>query len=864
VEDILVIKKDQPIEACKDLNLLKKKMVKSSQELSGKIWTDYNDHDPGITIIEQLSLALAELGYKANLPVQDLVFTSDADNDEDSFLRNEPFIDIKQLFSVSPVTSNDYRKLIIDNIKEVQNIWLELDNSNGKRMYKVSVILDDIRITQRGGNKKDILEKIQNLLMENRNLGEDFDINLNEIKPVNVTYTGRIIFENNIDKDKLIANVLFQLSNLLSPSIPYRSLSEMTEKGYRLNQIFEGPMPVNGIIDYEDLRKTQHFNELISTAKVAHVLQGIEGVKQVANITDNIKDKSSDSPNKYRKLDIDTTLESLEFYIDNEKFKIDKNVDIISKYYENQVAAYESKYKRYIDGYHKEITESPLNKKELLQYFTIQNHFPSNYGLGNFNHLNVNKHSEEQQLSIKQLKAYLLIFEFFMQDFLFRLADVDLLFTRKKKLRQSFKIKEELALEINQMYDRFLRDMDAVGPQLFEEHEYDYIAKLLRELNIQQELVVRKNQILNHLLARLGEYFPDDIYFSLNYLNIQTGRQVSEQEMYETLIAQKVDILDDYFFMCSKKSKSYDYTENYDYKIEVERDFEKQIINNIEPLKLRISRYFNLDINNDVQKSAIKRFEDYIKANSIQNVSYDLALRKGHLSNKYRIEKNKLQIEVEVGRRVHTIYEGEDVWDFKEYIDELPDFSATDNDKTILEALSGLKNEEEKKSLLKYLKLHRSRKQRTHLKVENNKLSHVEQQGIDWTAIYTGKDCKKVKENFIKYLKNLEEQSNGFELLESVLLDETLEHDIYAIVPTSNRALCNDIIKPRFEHIFREYTPAHLSVGYVYIHEGDWGLFVNHLQKLRKELQKRRANAKTQKISKDIKDLIVQAISIAM
>jgi len=121
-----------------------------------------------------------------------------------------------------------------------------------------------------------------------------------------------------------------------------------------------------------------------------------------------------------------------------------------------------------------------------------------------------------------------------------------------------------------------------------------------------------------------------------------------------------------------------------------------------------------------------------------------------------------------------------------------------------------------------------------------------------------------VKENFIKYLKNLEEQSNGFELLESVLLDEALEHDIYAIVPTSNRALCNDIIKPRFEHIFREYTPAHLSVEYVYVHEGNWGLFVNYLQKLRKELQKGHANAKTKKISKDIKDLIVQAISIAM
>jgi len=91
-----------------------------------------------------------------------------------------------------------------------------------------------------------------------------------------------------------------------------------------------------------------------------------------------------------------------------------------------------------------------------------------------------------------------------MQDFLFRLADVDLLFTRKKKLDESFNINEEeneekIDDDLYEMYKSFLEKMDNVGPQLFD--DYDFIAKLLSGLKIQQELLIRQNQILNHVFS---------------------------------------------------------------------------------------------------------------------------------------------------------------------------------------------------------------------------------------------------------------------------------------------------------------------------------------------------------------------------
>ena len=43
------------------------------QRLSRRIWTDYNVHDPGITILELLCYALTDLGYRASFPLPDLL-----------------------------------------------------------------------------------------------------------------------------------------------------------------------------------------------------------------------------------------------------------------------------------------------------------------------------------------------------------------------------------------------------------------------------------------------------------------------------------------------------------------------------------------------------------------------------------------------------------------------------------------------------------------------------------------------------------------------------------------------------------------------------------------------------------------------
>ena len=62
--DPVYIERIQPDPEGLDFNGLKRKGLKLLQKLSGKAWTDYNLHDPGVTILEVLCYALTDLVYR--------------------------------------------------------------------------------------------------------------------------------------------------------------------------------------------------------------------------------------------------------------------------------------------------------------------------------------------------------------------------------------------------------------------------------------------------------------------------------------------------------------------------------------------------------------------------------------------------------------------------------------------------------------------------------------------------------------------------------------------------------------------------------------------------------------------------------
>jgi hypothetical protein len=100
-----------------DYESLRRQGIAWLEKLAGSEWTDFNAHDPGITILEQVCYALTDLSYRINYDMDDLL-SREGEDTYDSLYRPE------QILVTKPVTLLDWRKLVID-VEGVKNAWFE-------------------------------------------------------------------------------------------------------------------------------------------------------------------------------------------------------------------------------------------------------------------------------------------------------------------------------------------------------------------------------------------------------------------------------------------------------------------------------------------------------------------------------------------------------------------------------------------------------------------------------------------------------------------------------------------------------------------------------------------------------------------
>ena len=92
-------------------DVLRQNAIARAQDASRDVWTDYNLHDPGVTLLEQSSFALTEVAYQAAHLTRDLL-TGDTGNLDFSGLA---LFDPKQVLPSEPVTDLDLSALISDS-----------------------------------------------------------------------------------------------------------------------------------------------------------------------------------------------------------------------------------------------------------------------------------------------------------------------------------------------------------------------------------------------------------------------------------------------------------------------------------------------------------------------------------------------------------------------------------------------------------------------------------------------------------------------------------------------------------------------------------------------------------------------------
>ncbi len=76
--------------------------------LSGEIWTDTGDHDPGVTLLQSAAWNCSDLSYRTSLPLNDLLTHKDQNT-----LFPEEF-GPEQVLTCTTVTAEDYRRALLD------------------------------------------------------------------------------------------------------------------------------------------------------------------------------------------------------------------------------------------------------------------------------------------------------------------------------------------------------------------------------------------------------------------------------------------------------------------------------------------------------------------------------------------------------------------------------------------------------------------------------------------------------------------------------------------------------------------------------------------------------------------------------
>lgn len=110
----LTIPKNPVYPPSMDWALLRREGIKHIERLGSAIWTDFNAHDPGITMLEVLCYALTDLGYRSNFAAADLFSVGEGQH----------FFTAQYVLPNDPVTALDLRRVLID-IPGVRNAWVE-------------------------------------------------------------------------------------------------------------------------------------------------------------------------------------------------------------------------------------------------------------------------------------------------------------------------------------------------------------------------------------------------------------------------------------------------------------------------------------------------------------------------------------------------------------------------------------------------------------------------------------------------------------------------------------------------------------------------------------------------------------------
>ncbi len=527
-----------------DVAALRDVGIKRISTLGGKIWTDYNASDPGITLLEILCFSIMDLGYRMTFDIRDLLTEEGQKNPQYEKAFHEPY----QVLSAAPLTINDYRKLILENVKGVKNVWLKAktkqimlseDVLGGQKCGIEVKGFYDVFVDLQDEKKVEVLNEVEALLRKNRNLCEDFDT-VQSVDHLPVGIEADIEVEADADYDAILSKILRDLSWYVSPDLRLYSLDEMLQKGKSVSDIFTGPLPKRGYVDMSNMEDFED-NHALYVSDMINIVMQINGVKGVRHLRFFVQSKDvncvkierhkislkEDFVGKkvFRLLGGNADLKAkasnrIDFLLNDFRFSISLETKALSQKHETDN---ELEYR---------LDKDTSRNRKLDRYYTVQESLPDVYMVGRENISD--DESDLRKAQRLQLKGYLFLFDQLLADFLMRLNSAKrmLSWEKSRDLKEWEDRQQEYLHRILTNVD--IDDLDKVVGAGYE--------TFFRKDVFDAELLLKqKNKALNSLLARFNEDF---VNFSIMQYILQSSNDKTPEDRGYELICNKSTMLD--------------------------------------------------------------------------------------------------------------------------------------------------------------------------------------------------------------------------------------------------------------------------------------------------------------------------------
>jgi len=499
-----------PEHALVDYATLLRQGMSELERLAGDQWTDFNAHDPGITLLEAMCYALSDLGYRTFHPIPDLLAEAGAGGQTCLFTP-------AQALTCRAVTADDLRRVVLD-VPGVKNAWIvradgmspplrydpaaktvSIDRSTAPPanteavipggLWRVLVEKSDLEDVDASVLRRAVAERLH----ANRPLCEDFD-DIIMLDPMPVAVRASVEIGETENGADVLLGIFERVSALISPSVGFLRLDQALARGASTDGIFEGPPLARGFIDRSTLPAAER-RVALHTSDVIHEIMSVPGVRAIRQISlarsgDPVGEPWSLTLDESGAARLDLVASSIELVKDRQPVVVD-TPSVIRAF---ASGARTARLFPPLAEADRDLIPRRGRARDVADYLPLETDLPRLYGVGAG--ALPDSAPDARLAQANQLRGYLTVLDQLLANEFAQLAHVASLFSIDDSSPRTY-----AGQLVGDGADGYLIvDPDFGQPELLE----------LIEPEGSPQALQRRNRLLNHLLGRFAESVTDD------------------------------------------------------------------------------------------------------------------------------------------------------------------------------------------------------------------------------------------------------------------------------------------------------------------------------------------------------------------